>query len=160
MKTSTKFILSATIVALLLNGCQQSQQAKEEKEQTQLDINKENKRIVLDFYQQMFGDKDLSAVDKFIAPEYIQHNPAVADGAAALKAAAAKWFNGQPKTKIDVQHIASDGDLVFIHLKNKNADGRLKSTIDIFRLENGKIIEHWDVQQVVPKESANSHPMF
>ena len=115
---------------------------------------------MLDFYQQMFGDKDLSAVDAYIAPEYIQHNPSVADGSGALKAAAEKWFEGQPKTKIDVQHIASDGDLVFIHLKNKNADGSLKSTIDIFRLENGKIIEHWDVQQVVPKESANSHPMF
>lgn len=153
-------MLSIAIVALLFTGCQQSQQAKEEKGQTQLDINKENKRIVLDFYQQMFGDKDLSAVDRFIAPEYIQHNPAVADGAAAFKAAASKWFEGQPKTKIDVQHIASDGDLVFIDLKNKNADGSLKSTIDIFRLENGKIVEHWDTQQDVPKESANSHPMF
>ncbi|MDR2272911.1 MAG: ester cyclase [Sphingobacterium sp.] len=161
MKTSINFTILAVITFLLFGGCQQNQQNKNvEKEQTQLDINKENKRIVLDFYQQMFGDKDLSAIDKYIAPQYIQHNPAVADGAAAFKAAAAKWFEGQPKTKIDVQHIASDGDLVFIHLKNKNPDGSLKSTIDIFRLENGKIVEHWDAQQDVPKESANGHPMF
>ncbi len=112
-------MLSIAIVALVFTGCQQSQQAKEEKGQTQLDINKENKRIVLDFYQQMFGDKDLSAVDRYIAPEYIQHNPAVADGAAAFKAAAAKWFEGQPKTKIDVQHIASDGIWFLSTLKIK-----------------------------------------
>ncbi|MDM1293071.1 ester cyclase [Sphingobacterium sp. N143] len=142
-------------------GCQQPVENKHAEEvQTQLDLNKENKRIVLDFYQQLFGDKDLKAIDKYVAPDYIQHNPTVADGAAAFKLAAAKWFEGQPKTKIDVQHIASDGDLVFIHLKNKNPDGSLKSTIDIFRLEEGKIVEHWDVQQDVPEESANKHPMF
>ncbi|MFU1856271.1 ester cyclase [Sphingobacterium sp. NGMCC 1.201703] len=162
MKIRTNFMLLTAIVALLFTGCGQKSTPNKpaEKDQTQLDINKENKRIVLDFYQQMFGDKDLSAVDKYIAPEYIQHNPHVADGAAAFKAAAAKWFEGQPKTKVDVQRIASDGDLVFIHIKNKNAAGSLKSTIDIFRLENGKIVEHWDAQQDVPKESANSHPMF
>ncbi|HFK5528176.1 TPA: ester cyclase [Elizabethkingia anophelis] len=119
-----------------------------------------NKQLVLDFYQKMFGDKDLSAVDQYIAPEYIQHNPTVADGAKAFKEAAAKWFEGAPKTKIDVQHIAAEGDLVFIHLKNKNEDGSLKSTIDIFRIKDGKIVEHWDAQEDVPKEAANAHPMF
>ena len=135
MKKNMNFTILAALICLLFTGCQQKSQHDKsgEKDQTQLDINKENKRIVLDFYQQMFGDKDLSAVDKYIAPEYIQHNPQVADGAAAFKAAAAKWFEGQPKTTIDVQHIASDGDLVFIHLRNKNPDGSLKSTIDIFR---------------------------
>ncbi|MGV4414126.1 nuclear transport factor 2 family protein [Chryseobacterium sp. T1] len=119
-----------------------------------------NKKLVLDFYQKMFGDKDLSAVDQYIAPEYIQHNPTVADGAEAFKKAAAVWFKGQPKTKIDVQHVAADGDLVFVHLKDKNPDGTLVSTIDIFKIANNKIVEHWDVHQDVPKESANNHPMF
>ncbi|WP_413532118.1 ester cyclase [Empedobacter brevis] len=119
-----------------------------------------NKKVVLDFYQQMFGDKDLTAVDKYIATEYIQHNPEVADGAAAFKKAAESWFKGAPKTKIDVQHIAAEGDLVFLHVKDINPDGSLKSVIDIFRLKDGKIVEHWDVQQDVPKEAANEHPMF
>lgn len=120
----------------------------------------QNKKLVLDFYQQMFGDKDISAVDKYIAPEYIQHNPAVADGAEAFREAAKKWFEGKPKTKIDVQHIAAEGDLVFLHIKNTRPDGGFKSTIDIFRLKNGKIVEHWDVHQDVPEHAANSHPMF
>ncbi|MBO9595361.1 MAG: ester cyclase [Niabella sp.] len=119
-----------------------------------------NKKRVLDFYQKMFGDKDLTAVDEYIAHDYIQHNPNVADGAEAFKKAAAGWFKNAPKTIIDVQHVAAEGDLVFLHLKNKNPDGRVTSTIDIFRLENGKIAEHWDVHQDVPPKAANAHPMF
>ncbi|QES88252.1 nuclear transport factor 2 family protein [Rhizosphaericola mali] len=121
---------------------------------------KHNKEVVLAFYQQVFGDKDLSHLDKYLLPTYIQHNPHVADGAAAFEKAASGWLKGAPKTKIDVQHIAADGDLVFIHLKNKLPGGKLQSTIDIFRMENGKIAEHWDVHELVPDSSANPHPMF
>jgi len=162
MKNIVRIQMLTFSILFLIIGCQTPQidESKAMAAQKQLEENKENKRIVLDFYQQMFGDKDISAVDKYVSPGYIQHNPSVADGAAAFKLAAANWFKGQPKTKIDVQHIASDGDLVFIHLKNKNPDSSLKSTIDIFRLENGKIVEHWDAQQDVPKDAANAHPMF
>lgn len=162
MKNLARLQILTFSVLFLITGCHlpQTDESKAVIAQKQLEDNKENKRIVLDFYQQMFGDKDISAVDKYVSPEYIQHNPSVADGAEAFKLAASNWFKGQPKTKIDVQHIASDGDLVFIHLKNKNPDGSLKSTIDIFRLEKGKIVEHWDAQQDVPKDAANAHPMF
>lgn len=119
-----------------------------------------NKKVVVDFYQQMFGDKDITTVDRYIVADYIQHNPTVADGAEAFKEAAKEWFKGAPKTKVDIQHIAAEDDLVFIHIKNSNPDGSLKSTIDIFRLKDGKIVEHWDVHQNVPEEAANDHPMF
>ena len=120
-----------------------------------------NKKIVTDFYQQMFGDKDISAVDKYISSdEYIQHNPTVADGAEAFKEAAKIWFEGAPRTKVDILRIAAEGDLVFIHVRDMNPDGSLQSVIDIFRLKDGKIVEHWDVMQDVPKEAANDHPMF
>ena len=125
-----------------------------------MDIQEANKKVVLDFYQQMFGDKDISAVDKYILPDYIQHNPGVADGSEAFKSAAVEWFRAAPKTKIDVQHIAADGDLVFLHVRDKNANGTVISTIDIFRLDRGKIAEHWDVRQQVPVKAANNHPMF
>lgn len=119
-----------------------------------------NKKLVLEFYQKTFGDKDLSVVDQYLLPTYIQHNPHVADGAEAFKTAAKGWFKGAPKTKINVQHIAAEGDLVFIHLKNTLPDGKFQSVIDIFRIQNGKIGEHWDVHENVPETSANSHPMF
>lgn len=127
---------------------------------TSVEIKETNKKVVLDFYQQMFGDKDTAAVDKYILSSYIQHNPDVPDGAEAFKSAAVKWFKGAPKIKIDVKHIAAEGDLVFLHVRNKNAKGAVTSTIDIFRLEGDKIAEHWDVRQQVPVNVANKHPMF
>jgi predicted SnoaL-like aldol condensation-catalyzing enzyme len=65
-----------------------------------------------------------------------------------------------PKTKIDFRHVAADGDLVFLHIKAKNFDGKDMALVDIFRLKNGKIVEHWDVMQDVPATAANAHPMF
>jgi predicted SnoaL-like aldol condensation-catalyzing enzyme len=119
-----------------------------------------NKKLVSSFYQSLFGDKDLSVIDQYLVKDYIQHNPAVADGSEALKEGLKIWFAGAPKEKINIQHIAADGDLVFIHLKSKGGDGKTISVIDIFKLKNNKIVEHWDVIQEVPATSANPHPMF
>ncbi len=118
-----------------------------------------NKKLVADFYQEVFGDKDVSSIDKYIGDTYIQHNPAVGDGKEALKQAATQWFTGAPKEKIDIQHLNAEGNLVYIHTKSKMGTKTI-SIIDIFKVENGKIIEHWDVGQEVPEKSANTHPMF
>jgi len=118
-----------------------------------------NKKMVAEFYQEFFGDKDISALDRYVAPNYIQHNPALPDGREALKQGATIWFKGAPKTKVDIQHLSADGDLVYIHLKTKMGD-KTNSVIDIFRIADGKIAEHWDVIQEVPAKSANAHPMF
>jgi predicted SnoaL-like aldol condensation-catalyzing enzyme len=118
-----------------------------------------NKKLVADFYQQLFGDKDLNAIDKYIGDVYIQHNPALPDGKEALKQGAAQWFKGAPKEKIDIQHLSADGNLVYIHTKSVRGP-KTNSILDIFRLENGKIIEHWDIIQEVPEKSTNPHPMF
>jgi predicted SnoaL-like aldol condensation-catalyzing enzyme len=118
-----------------------------------------NIKLVADFYQQLFGDKDISAIDRYIGDVYIQHNPSLKDGKEALKAGASQWFKGAPKEKIDIQHIGADGNLVYIHTRSKRGD-KVDSVIDIFRVENGKITEHWDVIQEVPAQSPNPHPMF
>lgn len=119
-----------------------------------------NKKMVVDFYQKLFGDKDISVIDQYIAENYIQHNPIAADGRQAIKDIATKWIANQPKTKVDFQKVAADGDLVFLHIKSKSFSGKDVSLIDIFRIKNGKIVEHWDVMQEVPDKSANPHPMF
>jgi predicted SnoaL-like aldol condensation-catalyzing enzyme len=118
-----------------------------------------NKKLVADFYQELFGDKNIDAIDKYIGDTYIQHNPALPDGKDVLKQGATQWFKGAPKEKIDIQHLGADGNFVYIHTKAKMGD-KTNSVIDIFRIENGKITEHWDVIQEVPKTSANPHPMF
>jgi predicted SnoaL-like aldol condensation-catalyzing enzyme len=118
-----------------------------------------NKKLVADFYQELFGDKNVDAINKYIGDTYIQHNPALPDGKDALKQGATQWFKGAPKEKVDVQHLGADGNFVYIHTKAKMG-AKTSSVIDIFRIENGKIAEHWDVIQEVPEKSANPHPMF
>lgn len=125
--------------------------------QSELDY---NKKLVTDFYQKIFGDHDFTNIDHYLLPTYIQHNPNVADGAEAFEKAIKGWLKDAPKKKVDVQHIAAEGDLVFIHIRNVLPDEKIQSVIDIFRIENKKIAEHWDVHEIVPVKSANSHPMF
>jgi predicted SnoaL-like aldol condensation-catalyzing enzyme len=71
-----------------------------------------------------------------------------------------QWLTNQPKTVVDFQKVVADGDLVILHIKAKSFSGKDLSLIDMFRLKNGKIAEHWDVMQEVPDQSANPHPMF
>lgn len=118
-----------------------------------------NKKMVVEFYQQLFGDKNPDAINKYIGDKYIQHNPGLPDGKEALLNAVKTWFKDAPKEKVDFQHVAADGDLVFLHVKSKSGP-KVRAIVDIFRIENGKIVEHWDVIQEVPEKSANDHPMF
>ena len=119
-----------------------------------------NKKMVADFYQQLFGDKDVSVIDKYISDPYIQHNPILPDGKEPLKEACTKWFKGLPKEKIDIQHLSAEDNLVYIHTKEVHPGIKTVSVMDIFKIENGKIVEHWDLGQDVPEKSANPHPMF
>jgi predicted SnoaL-like aldol condensation-catalyzing enzyme len=118
-----------------------------------------NKKLVSDMYQKLFGDKNIEAINQYIADDYIQHNPNVADGKQALINAARQWFLNAPKEIIDIQHIVAENDLVFIHTRSHHGD-KTVSVIDIFRIRDGKIVEHWDVMQQVPEKSQNNHPMF
>lgn len=148
-----KFMLvSITVIAFLCNSCHSNC----EKNAEELEA---NKRLVADMYQELFGDKNTDAINKYIADDYIQHNPFVADGKQALIDATKNWFVNASKEKIDIQHIGADKDLVFIHLKS-HMGKKIVSVIDIFRIKNGKIVEHWDVMQEVPEKAANNHPMF
>ncbi|HET7001228.1 MAG TPA: ester cyclase [Puia sp.] len=124
-----------------------------------LNQNALNKKMVADFYQALFGDKNQAVIDQYIADSYIQHNPSLPDGKDALKKGVAVWFKGQPKDTVDVRHLGADGNFVYIHTKSKMGN-KTYSILDIFRLENGKIAEHWDIMQEVPAKSANAHPMF
>lgn len=124
-----------------------------------LNQNALNKKMVADFYQALFGDKNQAVIDQYIADTYIQHNPSLPDGREALKKGVAVWFKGQPKDTVDVRHLGADGNFVYIHTKSKMGN-KTYSILDIFRLENGKIAEHWDIMQEVPAKSANAHPMF
>jgi len=119
-----------------------------------------NKTIVLAFYNGLFGNKDSTVIDKFITVDYIQHNPKVADGKDAFKQVTYKWnIHNMPPKKIDILRVIAEGDLVVLHIRDTWQD-KTFSLIEMFRIENGLIKEHWDIRQEVPAQSVNKHPMF
>jgi predicted SnoaL-like aldol condensation-catalyzing enzyme len=121
----------------------------------------DNRRIVDDFVRIFYGERDVRrAFMTYVAPDYIQHNPGIADGRDAAIAALAPMF-ARPGARFVVKRILVDGDLAMIHLHGRGDPTTAGAAVaDIYRLKNGRIVEHWDVIQPMPKSSANPHPMF
>ena len=121
-----------------------------------------NRAIVADFFDLlMVRRKVREAYEKYVATDYIQHNPVAADGRENAIAALEPMFRAMPQLSYDVRRIIADGDLVAVHALSKpTPDARGYAAVDILRLKDGKIVEHWDVVQPMPEKSANPHPMF
>ena len=121
-----------------------------------------NKKIVRDFYELAFNrHKPTEAAKKYIGDKYIQHNPYVPDGAAAFYGYFEGFFKEHPQSRVEIKRVLGDGDLVVLHLHSiTDAKDRGRAIVDIFRVDNGKIVEHWDVTQDVPAQSANANTMF
>lgn len=112
----------------------------------------QNKAVVLEFYDRFFNQGDVSAVDKLVVEDYIQHNPTVPDGRDAIKP-----FVAEGPFPAEVKRVIAEGDLVVVHVYYPLLNS---AAVDIFRLEGGMIVEHWDVLQTVPEQSANANSMF
>jgi len=120
-----------------------------------------NKKAVVEFYDLAINQKNFEAAAKFIGPRYVQHNPRAADGPEGLKAFLAFLRDKFSDYHSDIKRVFADGDYVILHVHNVPTPGsRGNAIIDIFKLENGKIVEHWDVRQEIPEQSANSNTMF
>jgi predicted SnoaL-like aldol condensation-catalyzing enzyme len=122
----------------------------------------ENKRVVRSFYEEAFNDGDPEgAVNRYLGNRYIQHNPQAADGPEAF-IGFVKWIRGEfPELHLDIKRMIAEGDLVVTHSHLKNSpDDRGTAVVDLFRVENGKIVEHWDVLQPIPEGAANDNTMF
>lgn len=121
-----------------------------------------NKKLVTDFLQSFFGDKDSTAIDKYLADNIIQHSPLLHDTKEGFKEDLRPYYSRPdlPKTKVDIKHIAAEGDKVWVMVRDVAPNGKVFARIDIFKVENAKITEHWSVEQAVPKESDNKNTMF
>ncbi len=121
----------------------------------------QNKKVVVEFYDLAINKKDFEAASKFIGPRYTQHNPNAADGPEGLKAFLAYLREKLPDYHSEIKHVFADGDYVIVHVHNVPTPGaRGNAIIDIFKLEDGKVVEHWDVRQEIPEHPANSNTMF
>jgi predicted SnoaL-like aldol condensation-catalyzing enzyme len=120
-----------------------------------------NKEAVLEFYHKALNQKDFAAAAKYLGPRYIQHNPNAADGIEGFKKFIEFRREKFPDAKSEIKRAFVDGDFVILHVHSIRAPGeRGVAIVDIFRLENGKVVEHWDVVQPIPETAANDNTMF
>ncbi len=121
-----------------------------------------NAGIVTDFYNIAFNQhKPTEAAQRYIGDVYIQHNPFVPNGAEPFTTYFEQYFKENPQSRSTIHRVITQGDLVVLHVHmQKSPEDRGQAIIDIFRVENGKIVEHWDVIQDVPAETANGNTMF
>ena len=177
MKQFQSLVSAALAVTIVFTACSSDASDKETTTTTEpapatttatnaADANQQNleanKKLVSDFLQSFFGDKDSTAIDKYLADNIIQHSPLLHDTKEGFKQDTRPYFSrpNLPKTKVDIKHIAAEGDKVWLMVRDVAPNGKVFARIDIFKVENGKITEHWSVEQAEPKESDNKNTMF
>jgi len=120
-----------------------------------------NKRAVAEFYDKAINQKDFEAAATYLGPRYVQHNQAAADGPEGLKGFLGFLRAKFPNARSEIKKSFADGDYVILHVHSMREPGtRGVAIVDIFKLENGKIVEHWDVHEDIVEKPANANGMF
>jgi predicted SnoaL-like aldol condensation-catalyzing enzyme len=120
-----------------------------------------NKKTVLEFYEAGLNEKNFAIASRYFGPRYVQHNPGAADGPEGFKRFIEFLREKYPNSHSEVKRVFVDGDYVILHVHATREPGaRGSAIVDIFKLEDGRIVEHWDVVQPIPDQAANPNGMF
>jgi predicted SnoaL-like aldol condensation-catalyzing enzyme len=121
----------------------------------------ENKRLVMRFMNEFLGEHRFEVLDELLGPTYTQHNPAIDDSKEGLIQFFKRFWEKHPTTIYEFKRVIAEDNLVAVHYRWIVEPGIFeRAIVDIFRIENGKLVEHWDVVQPMPERSVNRHPMF
>ena len=118
----------------------------------------ENKKIVAAFYDAAVNQKDFEKASQYLGARYTQHNPLAADGREGFKGFITFLKDKFPNNRSEIKRIFADG-IVHVHAVREPGT-RGNAIVDIFKLENGKVVEHWDVIQPIPEKAANDNGML
>lgn len=149
-------IISTALVTLGMGTCAPQNSSEETREEM-------NKAIVLQVYNEAFGQGNINVVNELFSKNYIQHNPMVPNGPEGLIGYIKMLKSMTSPPVLTVKHILSDGDFVVVHWHSSttpNNESTGQAGFDLFRLDNGTIVEHWDVIQDVPAKTASGNSMF
>jgi predicted SnoaL-like aldol condensation-catalyzing enzyme len=121
-----------------------------------------NRRIAIDFlHKALIEGKPEEAARLYLAPDFKQHNPLVADGPKALANSIAEVVKANPQATWEVKRTIAEGDLVVVHGHRRfNPEDRGAAVVNIFRIKDGKIVEQWNASQPVPEAALNDNTMF
>ncbi|GAB6092533.1 nuclear transport factor 2 family protein [Furfurilactobacillus curtus] len=123
-----------------------------------------NRQIVIAFWNAFFNRHDITAVQQYVAADLVQHNPSIADGAEAMVHYYRPLFGPQGSLRQayrTIVSVADNDDLVYLHVIRRDQPEAIEmAEVDVFRVREGQIVEHWMVKQPFPNHSANGHPMF
>jgi predicted SnoaL-like aldol condensation-catalyzing enzyme len=120
-----------------------------------------NKEIAIEFYDRAINQLDFEKASELTGDTYVQHNPHAIDGKEGLKNHVAMLKKDFPQNHGDIKRAIAEGDLVALHVHSKRSpDVRGNAIVDIFRIKDGKVVEHWDVVQPVPEKALNDNTMF
>lgn len=121
----------------------------------------ENKKNAIAFYRMAYEGNPKAAIEKYVGNDYIQHNPDVANGKQGFIDYFERMQKEYPNKSITFVRCIAEGNLVALHTHQTWPDNDEYVTMDFFRYdENGKILEHWDAIQQIPKKSANPNTMY
>ena len=156
MVGSLKLLMGATVILVAATMPVLAQTASRNLVQEEA-----NRKLVIEFYDRFFNRHETEEAARVVADDYRQHNPEVPDGKAPFLSFFTGFFKDNPNSKARIVRSSTDGDLVWLHIHSTNGEkDNGQAVVDIFRVADGKIVEHWDVIQNVPETSANQNTMF
>jgi predicted SnoaL-like aldol condensation-catalyzing enzyme len=120
-----------------------------------------NRDVVMAFYDNGINRRNPAAAASYLGHKFIQHSPHVPDGTQGFVDFFSEFWRKHPEFHVEVKRVFIEGDMAAVHSRSHGGpDANGEAGVDIFRLEHGKIVEHWNVVRPIPANAANTNSMF